>query len=282
VGGDRQRELAGIVLAGGASSRMGTPKALLDWHGTSLLRRVVGILARVAWPVVVVHAPGQELPALPDAVELACDETPGRGPLEGIAAGLRAVRGRAAAAYVSSTDVPLLHPAFVRRVAAALDGCDVVLPVAGGHEHPLSAAYRVELVGRVEELLASERLRPAFLFERVRVRRLEEDELVHPESVRNVNTPEDYREALAEPLPSVTIEAHGTLRRTLGFSRRRLRAATLGAALAGLPALDHALVALNGEHLHADPSLPLIEGDTLVLLAAEAEAAGGAALGEHA
>ena len=45
-----------MVLAGGRSTRMGAPKALLDWHGGTLVRRVSGILQRVADPVVVVHA----------------------------------------------------------------------------------------------------------------------------------------------------------------------------------------------------------------------------------
>jgi len=44
---------------------MGTPKAALEWHGSTLLRRTTGILARVTdGPVLVVRAPGQELPAL--------------------------------------------------------------------------------------------------------------------------------------------------------------------------------------------------------------------------
>ena len=56
---------AAIVLAGGQSSRMGSPKAALDWHGSTLLRRVTGIMGRVvAGPVVVVSAPGQVLPEL--------------------------------------------------------------------------------------------------------------------------------------------------------------------------------------------------------------------------
>src|SRR6185295_6269702 len=123
-------ETAGIVLAGGRSSRMGRSKAALEWHGSTLLRRVVGIVGRaVDGPVVVVRAPGQTLPALPDAVEVVDDAREGRGPLQGLAAGLAAVRDRAAAAYASSTDVPLLHTRFIRRVLAALDDdVDVVLP----------------------------------------------------------------------------------------------------------------------------------------------------------
>src|SRR5690349_8268256 len=80
---------AAIVLAGGGSTRMGTDKASLDWHGTTLLRRAVGIAHRaVDGPVIVVRAAGQRLPLLPDGVELAQDARPDRGPLEGLAAGL--------------------------------------------------------------------------------------------------------------------------------------------------------------------------------------------------
>ena len=61
-------DAAAIVLAGGASRRMGRPKALLDWHGTPLVHHVASILAGVCDPVVVVAAPGDELP-LPAGVE---------------------------------------------------------------------------------------------------------------------------------------------------------------------------------------------------------------------
>src|SRR3954454_19953664 len=113
---------AGIVLAGGRSTRMGTPKAALEWHGSTLLRHVVGLVARgVEGPVVVVRAAGQALPSLPAGVEGAQGAREGRGPLQGLAAGLAAVSGRAEVAYASSTDAPLLHPEFVRRVLRALD-----------------------------------------------------------------------------------------------------------------------------------------------------------------
>ncbi len=91
-------DAAGIVLAGGRSSRMGRPKAALEWHGSTLLRRVTGIVARaVDGPVVVVRAPGQELPPLPDAITVVEDAREGQGPLQGLAAGLAAVRPHAPA-----------------------------------------------------------------------------------------------------------------------------------------------------------------------------------------
>ncbi|MGH2712798.1 MAG: NTP transferase domain-containing protein, partial [Thermoleophilaceae bacterium] len=65
---------------------MGRPKAVLEWHGTTLLQRVVGIVGRVVdGPVVVVRAPGQELPSLPAGVVVATDAREGRGPLQGLA-----------------------------------------------------------------------------------------------------------------------------------------------------------------------------------------------------
>src|SRR6266536_3603655 len=158
---------AGIVLAGGRSSRMGTPKAALEWHGSTLLRRTAGIISRVvSGPVVVVRAPGQALPVLPGHVEVVDDPREGLGPVQGLAAGLAAVAGRAEVAFVCSTDMPFLHPAFVRRVLLAVaDGADVSLPVARGYPQPLAAGYRTTLAQVAERLVKEGRLRPAFLFD---------------------------------------------------------------------------------------------------------------------
>jgi molybdopterin-guanine dinucleotide biosynthesis protein A len=82
---------AGIVLAGGRSFHMGAPKAGLEWHGSTLLGHVVALVGRGAGPVVVVRAPGQALPALPAGVRVVEDAREGRGPLEGLRAGLRAL-----------------------------------------------------------------------------------------------------------------------------------------------------------------------------------------------
>src|ERR1700686_3689093 len=95
---------AGVVLVGGRSSRMGTPKAALEWHGSTLLRRAAGIVARVTGgPVVVVRARGQGLPSLPGDTIVVDDPREGKGPVQGIAAGLSALAGQADAAFVTST-----------------------------------------------------------------------------------------------------------------------------------------------------------------------------------
>jgi len=277
-------QAAGIVLAGGKSSRMGSPKAGLEWHGSTLLRRVTGIVGRsVDGPVVVVSAPGQSLPALDRTVEVVADEREGRGPLQGLAAGLAAIGDRAELAYVSSTDVPLLHPAFVRRVVGALDDhLDVVLPEVGGYRQPLSAAYRTAVLSTVEELIAADRMRPAFLFERSRVLHLGEADLLQNgslarldptlASVSNLNEPADYERAHALPAPEIVVERFGPLAKPPGSRRETVRGWSLGAVAAavGLALDEHIVAALNGDRITRDPALPLVSGDTVAFMVADA------------
>ena len=263
---------------------MGTAKAALEWHGSTLLRRTVGILARVTdGPVVVVRAPGQELPALPPQTEVVEDPREGLGPVQGLAAGLAALAGRAEVAFVGSTDMPFLHPAFVRRVlrAAQQDGVDVGLPVARGYPQPLAASYRVALAPVAAKLVAEERLRPAFLFEQCAVDRLDEAALrddpvlaaLDPglDSVVNVNEPADYQAARARPAPEVTIQRFGPLAGGHRGPEQVLAATVAEAAAAAGIALDgHVVAALNGDQITRDGETPLAAGDTVFFLSADA------------
>lgn len=191
----------GIVLCGGQSSRMGLPKATLPFGSERMLERVIRILAEVVDPIVVVAAPGQELPAIPPDVQVARDRREGRGPLEGLAAGLAALAGRAKRAYVTSCDVPLLEPEFVRRMIELSAGREIAVPKTDGYHHPLAAVYRTSVLPRVEALLEADRLRPFFLFEQADTREVSAAELREADpgldSLRNLNHPEDYLAALA-------------------------------------------------------------------------------------
>lgn len=190
----------GIILCGGLSSRMGMPKAALPFGPETMLERIVRRLGDVCQPIVVVAASGQKLPALSAAVIVAYDRRPGRGPLEGLAVGLAALPPDVEAAYVTSCDVPLLVPAFVRRMFDLLGDHAAAVPTSAGFTHPLAAVYRRSLVDLIEELLASDRLRPSMLFDIVSTRRVAENELrdVDPQldTLENLNRPEDYLAAL--------------------------------------------------------------------------------------
>ena len=246
------------MLAGGQSTRMGRPKALLDWHGSTLVRRAVGLVEReVDGPVVVVHAAGQALPALPPQTELAADARDARGPLQGIAAGLAALGGRAEVVFVTGVDAPLLHPAFVRHVIASLrPGDDVALPHARGFPHPLAAAYRAATVGPlVDALLAEDSLGTRPLMQRARVRRLDEAALLADPAVAAL----DPRAALAAQ-PQRARRVRGRARapgaaRHRGRARRRPR----GDARARGRGAERTI---NGRAA-ADPQEPLAAGDEL-------------------
>ena len=262
---------AAIVLAGGRSTRMGREKAALDWHGSTLLRRAVGIVARcVDGPVVVVRAAGQSLPPLPPGVELTTDEREARGPLQGIAAGLRTLAGRAEIVFVTGVDAPLLHPALVAHVIASLRAQDdVALPHAHGFPHPLAAAYRSATIAPlIAEQLAHDRLGTRPLLQRCRVRHLDAAALLadravaalDPElhSLDNLNEPGEYDAARRRPAPAVRVEVNGG-------AARELAAATLHAAAraAGCD-LQTAAATLNGQTAD-DPQEPLVGGDHVAL-----------------
>src|SRR5207248_4044889 len=138
--------------------------------GEVMLPRVVRLLGEAVGPVVVAAAPGRDVPELPDGVDVVRDPDRGRGPLQGLGAGLEALRGRADAAYLSSCDVPFLRPAFVRRLMDLLGDYSICVPDADGYRHPLAAVYRVEVAAVAERLLAEGRARPAFLFDAVPTR----------------------------------------------------------------------------------------------------------------
>ncbi|MGE5194613.1 MAG: molybdenum cofactor guanylyltransferase [Deltaproteobacteria bacterium] len=194
--------IGGIILCGGKSARMGRSKAWLTFGPEVMLQRVVRLLSEVVSPIVVVAAQGQDVPELPAGVEIARDEHEGLGPLAGLAVGVAALAGRVEAAYASSCDVPLLRPAFVARVIAALEDYDLAIPRDGEYHHPLAAVYRTRLVPTIRELIAARRLRPFFLLERARAREIDVAELRHVDpalsSLRNINTPEEYAAALKE------------------------------------------------------------------------------------
>jgi molybdopterin-guanine dinucleotide biosynthesis protein A len=194
--------VGGIVLCGGKSTRMGVPKATLPFGSETMLQRVVRLLGTVVSPIVVVAAQEQALPVLPPDVSIARDEREARGPLEGLRAGLKALPPDVDAAYMTSCDVPLLVPAFVTRMIELLADGDIAVMEIDGFPHPLSAVYRRSTLPHVESLLEQNRLRPVFLFDAVRTRRVQPADMsaVDPglRTLRNLNTREDYLQALAE------------------------------------------------------------------------------------
>ena len=194
--------VGGIVLCGGKSTRMGVPKATLAFGPETMLQRVVRLLGTVVSPIVVVAGREQPLPELPSDSIVTRDEREQRGPLEGLRAGLKALPDVVDVAYITSCDVPLLVPAFVGRMVELLGNRDIAVMEIDGFPHPLSAVYRRDTLPHVEALLEKDKLRPVFLFDAVRTRRVRPEEMLSADpqlyTLRNLNTREDYLRALSE------------------------------------------------------------------------------------
>lgn len=203
-----------ILLIGGASTRMGSSKADLDWQGSPLATHMARVLvdALPDAPIVIVAGADQSPPPLPADVELVRDAVPGEGPMRGLLAGLDALDGRCEAAMVCAVDTPLLHPALIRALVGALRAeDDALVPVAHGHRHPLTAVYRTALRERIANLLGRGDRRMGLLVETTNARLLDEAALralpvpgdpegrtlgdVDPDLVglRNANTPEEFQ-----------------------------------------------------------------------------------------
>jgi molybdopterin-guanine dinucleotide biosynthesis protein A len=194
-----------IILAGGRSSRMGQAKALLPFAGEPLIAHIVRSLKDIFADVVVVLAPGQELPALP--VTLVRDEVAYQGPVSGIYHGLNAVKSDVS--FVGSCDIPFLNLSLISYFFSHIDDHDVVVPYWEGRYQPLFAIYRKSVTPYLHAQLQRGELRPIFLFDKVRTRKIEEEEIrrFDPEglSFLNMNTPEDYQAALQR-----SRQLHGT------------------------------------------------------------------------
>jgi len=196
------RPAAGVVLAGGASARMGAAKADIPWEDGTFLSRAVEALPPAVGRVIVVRAPGQALPPLPAGVEVTEDARPGRGPLEGLVAGLGALRP-GEDAFVLAVDMPFAGAELAAAVLAALaPGVDAAVPRAAGRPHPLAAAYRAGVAATARDLLDVGSDRMTDLLAAIRVAWVDAAGLPGgPAVLANVNTPEDLaaaRQAIRE------------------------------------------------------------------------------------
>ena len=292
-----------IVLAGGKSSRMGTSKALLRFDGEPLIVHVVATLRRLFDEVVVVAAPGQDLPAMP--VTLVRDGVAYQGPVGGICYGLGAGRGEVA--FVTACDSAFLNPRLISHLLSQIPEHDVVVPHWQGRLQPLHAVYRRTVLPLLEGQLARGELRPVYLFDKVRTRTVDEDEIrlfdADGSSFFNMNTPEDYAEALTRwsaiherrgslPVGSVqcTVELFGVARmlaQTREISLALPPEATfsqLFAALAerlpvlvgrvitrdGTSLVDGYACNVNGLQFVRDATARVNPGDNIVILSADA------------
>lgn len=183
-----------VVLAGGDSRRMGSPKALLPVGTTTLIEWLV---ERLAPEFAHLAVAGRDLARLPAGLRphLAPDLHPGAGPLAGVEAGLAASPHDLVVAV--ACDMPAVTAALLRRLAdaAGRPGVDAAVPRVAGRPEPACAAYRRSAAGPIGDALGAGRYRAADVLGGLRVRWLDGED---PALFANLNTPDDYRRFLDE------------------------------------------------------------------------------------
>lgn len=190
--------LGGLVLCGGASRRMGSPKAFLDWNGRPMLIRMLEILGGAGLaPLAVAAGPGQELPALPDGVRVLRDPVGFSGPLQGLATGLSGLAQMVPRAFVCGCDAPLMNAGLIRLLASKPGA--IVVPEWEGVPQVLAGMYSTALEKTARSLLAAGKARLLDLVEAVgaEIIPLGEVRLVDPGlgSFLNCNDPESFARA---------------------------------------------------------------------------------------
>ncbi len=194
-------QIEGFILAGGASSRMGTNKAQLELEGKTFVERISGALASIATEISTVGAENQEMAATGGVCQLpnVPDVYDKWGALGGLHAALAACRADWAA--VVACDLPFVTGELFVRLARLRENFDAVAPVQpDGRVQPLCALYRVALCReRAQKLIAAGERRPRALLREVQTRLVTNDELSGlngaPFFFANVNTPQDYKHA---------------------------------------------------------------------------------------
>lgn len=193
---DKDKDMTGIILSGGKSSRMGFNKAFIDIDGRPIIHRTVSLFKELFEEIVIVANDPAEYEEFNIAV--VADMVKDAGSLGGICTGL--FHSASEYNFVAACDMPFLNKEVILSMIKLSDGWSVTVPFIMGRYHPLHAIYSKRCIKPIEEMIKAKDLRITNLFQRVKVKRLEEKEWLSGEeilsSVDNINTKEDLHRAI--------------------------------------------------------------------------------------
>lgn len=147
----------GAIIAGGASTRFGSPKALAQVGGRRVVDRAAGALRAALQEGSVVAIVNDAALAQAIGLEHRADVLPGAGALSGVHAALVWARERGCAGVLAvGCDMPFLSPPLLERLLAEADAHDVVVPESEGRRgvEPLCAYYGVPCIDAIERSIA--------------------------------------------------------------------------------------------------------------------------------
>ena len=187
-------QVEAFILAGGASSRMGTDKSQLLIAEQTLIQHIANTLFEVFSSVTVV---GRQVDG--SRLKTTADVYPNWGALGGLHAALNACSTEWA--FVIACDLPFVSTAMIESLIKIKEGYDAVVPIQPDtRPQPLSSMYKVTVcLQQAGQLIEAGKRRPLDLLDRVKTRWVPFSELSQLTDSQNfflnINTPEDYYEA---------------------------------------------------------------------------------------
>jgi molybdopterin-guanine dinucleotide biosynthesis protein A len=188
-------DISSIILAGGKSIRLGHDKVIERLGNKTLLEKVISRIDSFSDEIVIVAAEKRDFSQLSSntKIKTVSDIFPGRGSLGGIYTGL--VKSESFYNLVVGADMPFLNQKLLSYMIGVADGHDYVIPRVGQYYEPLHAIYSKNCISPIETLINRNRRVIVELFDYVKVRYVEEEEInrFDPEhlSFFNINTKED-------------------------------------------------------------------------------------------
>ena len=170
----RINQVAGVILAGGKSSRFGSNKALALHQGDALIQTIARRLAALFPETLLITNTPEEYGFL--GWPMAKDLYPDCGPLAGIHAALRTVSQPRI--FVCGCDMPLVNPELIRFLCELEGDHDIVLPWLDEGPEPLYAVYSKKALPIIEEQLSKNQYKIGMVFEKLRIRKVTSEEIL--------------------------------------------------------------------------------------------------------
>jgi molybdopterin-guanine dinucleotide biosynthesis protein A len=188
--------MQGVILAGGKSSRMGTPKELLPIAEEPLIQRTWKLLNKTAEDCLVISNHPDRLNIIPEGVPIYPDDITNQGPLGGIATAMRVATQDVL--LVVACDMPAISEQLLQllcdKSTALKQGADIILPLWKGKAHPLCALYHRRLYPLILELLAQGKRRMFDVIDQANVIEWDATPYFTYDPFYNLNTISDYEQ----------------------------------------------------------------------------------------
>lgn len=191
-------ELAGVILAGGASSRMGENKALLSWNGDYLLNYLINVIRPYCNPLIVVMGHEAESKIGNEQIQVIHDKTPYPGPLIGLQSAFHEISD-AKPVLVTGCDYPFVTPDIIPFLLSRLEQNEAVIFQSMNNPQPMPGLYLSNIKPKLDAVISAQKKSLQAFLDCLQVRVVNDDErqLIDPfdRLLINLNNKDDYEQA---------------------------------------------------------------------------------------